>query len=88
MTVNPGFGGQKYIASMEPKIAEVHDLIARGGYDVDLEVDGGLDVDTVAGAVRSGANVIVAGSALYRDPDGLEHAVSALRSAADAASAH
>jgi ribulose-phosphate 3-epimerase len=86
MTVNPGFGGQKYIATMETKIAEVRDLIARGSFDVDLEVDGGLGVDTVAGAVRSGANVIVAGSALYRDPDGLEHAVTALRDAAEAAS--
>jgi ribulose-phosphate 3-epimerase len=85
MTVNPGFGGQKYIATMEPKIAEVRDLIARSGYDVDLEVDGGIGVDTVAGAVRNGANVIVAGSALYRDPDGLEHAVTALRAAAEAA---
>ena len=88
MTVNPGFGGQKYIATMEPKIAEVRELIARGGHDVDIEVDGGLDVDTVAGAVAAGANVIVAGSALYRDPDGLEHAVTALRAAAEAASAH
>src|SRR3954467_9889833 len=74
MTVNPGFGGQKYIASMEPKIAEVRDLIERGGYDIDVEVDGGLDIDTVGGAVSSGANVIVAGSALYRDARGLEHA--------------
>jgi ribulose-phosphate 3-epimerase len=85
MTVNPGFGGQKYIATMEPKIAEVRDLIVRGGYDVDVEVDGGLDVHTVAGSVTAGANVIVAGSALYRDPDGLEHAVTALRAAAEAA---
>jgi len=85
MTVNPGFGGQKYIATMEPKIAEVRALVERGGYDVDVEVDGGLDKDTVAGAVRSGANVIVAGSALYRDPKGLEHAVTALRAAAEAA---
>src|SRR3954447_6456670 len=69
MTVNPGFGGQKYIATMEPKIAEVRALIDRGGLDVDVEVDGGLAPDTVAGAVRSGANVIVAGSALYRDPE-------------------
>jgi len=86
MTVNPGFGGQKYISTMEPKIAEVRDLIERGGYDVDVEVDGGLDLDTVGGAVSSGANVIVAGSALYRDPDGLEHAVTALRAAAEHAS--
>jgi ribulose-phosphate 3-epimerase len=86
MTVNPGFGGQKYIATMEPKIAEVRDLIERGGYDIDVEVDGGLDVDTVGGAVAAGANVIVAGSALYRDPKGLEHAVTALRAAAERAS--
>jgi ribulose-phosphate 3-epimerase len=85
MTVNPGFGGQAYIATMEPKIAEIRTLIDRSGYSIDVEVDGGLDVDTVVGAVRAGANVIVAGSALYRDADGLEHAVKALRAAAEAA---
>lgn len=87
MTVNPGFGGQRYIATMETKIAEVLELVARSGQDIDVEVDGGLDVDTVGGAVRAGANVIVAGSALYRDPAGLEHAVTALRAAAEAARA-
>ncbi len=85
MTVNPGFGGQRYIATMEPKIAEVRAMIDRRGLDVDVEVDGGLDPHTVAGAVRAGANVIVAGSALYRDPEGLEHAVTELRAAAEAA---
>ena len=85
MTVNPGFGGQAYIATMEPKIAEVRALVEHSGYDVDVEVDGGLDNATVTGAVRAGANVIVAGSSLYRDPDGLEHAVKALRAAAEAA---
>src|SRR3954464_13950845 len=79
MTVNPGFGGQKYIATMEAKIAEVRALIDRSGHDVDVGVDGGLDNQTVVGAVDAGANVIVAGSSLYRDPDGLEHAVTALR---------
>jgi ribulose-phosphate 3-epimerase len=85
MTVNPGFGGQRYIATMEPKIAEVRAMIDRAGLDVDVEVDGGLDPQTVTGAVRAGANVIVAGSALYRDPEGLEHAVTTLRAAAEAA---
>ena len=85
MTVNPGFGGQKYIHTMEPKIAAVRELIDRSGYDVDIEVDGGLDNATVVGAVRAGANVIVSGSSLYRDPDGLEHAVKTLRAAAEAA---
>jgi ribulose-phosphate 3-epimerase len=85
MTVNPGFGGQRYIATMEPKIAEVRRLIVDGGHDCDLEVDGGIAVDTVAGAVTAGANVLVAGSALYRDPAGLDHAVGELRERATTA---
>ncbi len=81
MTVNPGFGGQAYLASMEPKIAEVRAMLATTGRDaaVDVEVDGGIGPDTVAGAARAGANVLVAGSALYRDPEGLGHAVATLR---------
>jgi ribulose-phosphate 3-epimerase len=79
MTVNPGFGGQDYIATMEPKIAAVRRAIVEGGWDCDLEVDGGIGPSTVEGAARAGANVLVAGSALYRDPLGLEHAVTELR---------
>jgi ribulose-phosphate 3-epimerase len=87
MTVNPGFGGQSYISTMEPKIAEVADMIraAGRGDDVDLEVDGGIGPDTIAAAVAAGANVLVAGSALYRDQLGLEHAVNDLRARATAA---
>jgi ribulose-phosphate 3-epimerase len=87
MTVNPGFGGQRYIATMEPKIARVREMISRAGLDdaVDLEVDGGISVDTVAGAARAGANVLVAGSALFRDGRGLGPAVADLRAAALAA---
>jgi ribulose-phosphate 3-epimerase len=85
MTVNPGFGGQSYIATMEPKIREVRALIDEGGYDIDVEVDGGIGPDTVAGAAAAGANVLVAGTALFRDPEGLEHAVSDLRARAEAA---
>ncbi|HEY8524353.1 MAG TPA: ribulose-phosphate 3-epimerase [Acidimicrobiales bacterium] len=79
MTVNPGFGGQDYIATMEPKIAAVRRLILDGGWDCDLEVDGGIGPSTVQGAARAGANVLVAGSALFRDPQGLDHAVDELR---------
>jgi ribulose-phosphate 3-epimerase len=79
MTVNPGFGGQAYIATMEPKIAQIRRMIVDGGHDCDLEVDGGISPSTVAGAARAGANVLVAGSALYRDPLGLDHAVTELR---------
>jgi ribulose-phosphate 3-epimerase len=87
MTVNPGFGGQKYIATMEPKIAEVAEMLRAAGRSdaVDIEVDGGIGPDTVAAAAAAGANVLVAGSALYRDPLGLEHAVKDLRSRALAA---
>ncbi|MBS1848278.1 MAG: ribulose-phosphate 3-epimerase [Actinobacteria bacterium] len=85
MTVNPGFGGQAYIATMEPKIARIAEMIGSSGHDVDIEVDGGIGVDTIAGAARAGANVLVAGSALYRDPAGLSHAVAELRSLAEAA---
>jgi ribulose-phosphate 3-epimerase len=87
MTVNPGFGGQSYIATMEPKIAEVRRMLEGAGLadTVDIEVDGGIGPTTVAGAATAGANVLIAGSALFKDPLGLEHAVSDLRTRAEAA---
>ena len=87
MTVNPGFGGQAYISSMEPKIAQVRAMIEASGRSdsIDLEVDGGIGPSTVAGAAAAGANLLIAGSALYRDPNGLAHAVADLRSRACAA---
>jgi ribulose-phosphate 3-epimerase len=87
MTVNPGFGGQAYIATMEPKIAEIRAMIHAAGLadSVDLEVDGGIGPSTIAGAAAAGANVLIAGSALYKDPEGLEHAVTDLRARAEAA---
>ena len=84
MTVNPGFGGQAYIASMEPKIAALRNLVLEGGHEVDIEVDGGIGPSTIQGAATAGANVLVAGSALFRDPLGLEHAVAELRALATA----
>lgn len=87
MTVNPGFGGQSYISSMEPKIREVRNMIASRGLNdsVHLEVDGGISPATIAGAAQAGANVLIAGSALYKDPKGLQHAVTELRGLATAA---
>jgi ribulose-phosphate 3-epimerase len=89
MTVNPGFGGQQYIATMEPKVREVRAMIERAGMSdrVDVEVDGGISAATVAGAAAAGANVFVSGSALFRDPQGLAHAVTELRRLATEASA-
>jgi ribulose-phosphate 3-epimerase len=85
MTVNPGFGGQAYISTMEPKIEEVRRMVDARGLDVDIEVDGGIGPATVAAAASAGANLLVAGSSLYRDPEGLEHAVTELRGLAEAA---
>lgn len=85
MTVNPGFGGQAYIATMEPKVSALRRRILERGLDVDIEVDGGIGPETIAGATAAGANVLVAGSALYRDPEGLAHAVADLRSRAETA---
>ena len=87
MTVNPGFGGQAYLPSMERKVSELAELLERRGLsdDVHVEVDGGIGPSTIAGAASAGANVLIAGSALYGDPEGLEHAVRDLRSRAEAA---
>lgn len=69
MTVNPGFGGQAYISSMEPKITELRSLLdQRGLSHVDIEVDGGISSDTIAGATSAGANILVSGSALFKYP--------------------
>ncbi|CAM8623222.1 Rpe Pentose-5-phosphate-3-epimerase [Acidimicrobiia bacterium] len=86
MTVNPGFGGQAYISTMEPKIAQLRKLIVDGGHDVDLEVDGGVGPATIGGAASAGANVFIAGSSLFRDPEGLAHATTQLRALATEAS--
>jgi len=87
MTVRPGFGGQKYIQTMEPKIAEVRQMISSANLDdkVNVEVDGGISAETVSGAAKSGANILIAGSALFRDPKGLTHAVQQIRETATSA---
>lgn len=69
MTVEPGFGGQRYMAEMEPKIAAVRKLLDARNPACDLEVDGGIDASTAPAAVRHGARVLVVGSALYAAPD-------------------
>ena len=85
MTVNPGFGGQSYIETMEPKVAQISKLIAASGRDIDLEVDGGIGVKTAGEPARAGANGMVAGSAVFRDPGGFERAITDIRDAALAA---
>lgn len=65
MTVNPGFGGQKYIPSMTRKINELRRMIDERGFDVDIAVDGGITLDNVNVVLDAGANIIVAGSSVY-----------------------
>ncbi len=81
MTVNPGFGGQAFIASMTNKIAEVKKLI--GSRRIDIQVDGGITASTTALVTAAGANVLVAGSAIFKDDDPSTYAanIAAIRSA-------
>ena len=84
MTVNPGFGGQRYIKSMEAKTAAAAAMIAESGHAIELEVDGGIAPDTVADAVAAGARVLVVGSALYRHTDGIAAAIADLQTRIEA----
>jgi ribulose-phosphate 3-epimerase len=69
MSVNPGFGGQQFIDSVLPKIAEVRSRIRKSGRDVWLEVDGGVKADNIAGIAKAGADTFVAGSAIFGSKD-------------------
>ncbi len=82
MTVNPGFGGQAYIATMANKISQARQLAQSADHLVEVEVDGGISPSTVVHAVKAGARALVAGSSLFRHPEGLKSAVSELRSLA------
>ena len=66
MTVEPGFGGQGFMSSELPKIQEVRAMITASGRDIDLEVDGGINKDTAKEVIAAGANVLVAGSAIFK----------------------
>jgi ribulose-phosphate 3-epimerase len=82
MTVNPGFGGQKYISAVEPKIARLRRMIDESGLPIELEVDGGITDQTIRGAAAAGADVFISGSWMYAYPDGKAAAVKQLRAAA------
>ena len=69
MTVNPGFGGQKFLPSTLEKIAQLHAVRDELGYDFDIQVDGGINDETVVAAYEAGANVFVAGSYVYDKVD-------------------
>jgi ribulose-phosphate 3-epimerase len=70
MTVRPGFGGQAFMEEVVPKISQAKSMVEEGGWDADIEVDGGVNLSTVEKAVRAGGQILVAGSAVFdgRDP--------------------
>jgi ribulose-phosphate 3-epimerase len=72
MTIHPGFGGQKLISETLDKVRAVRDAIARRRLDIDLEVDGGVDLSTARACVEAGANVLVAGTAVFSSSDPAE----------------
>jgi ribulose-phosphate 3-epimerase len=80
MTVNPGFGGQSFIASQLPKIRKLREMIDASGRDILLEVDGGVTPQTAPLCMEAGATALVAGSAVFKDgPDGYARNIAALR---------
>jgi ribulose-phosphate 3-epimerase len=82
MTVNPGFGGQEFIPGMLSKIHQVRTELARRSLDCEVEVDGGIHAETAPLVVAAGADVLVAGSAVYGAKDGVAAAIDRLLTAA------
>jgi ribulose-phosphate 3-epimerase len=80
MTVNPGFGGQKFIASTLTKIAQVRQLMNERGLDRDIEVDGGIHVETAPRVIKAGANLLVAGASVFASQEGVGAAIQKLLS--------
>jgi ribulose-phosphate 3-epimerase len=81
MTINPGFGGQDFIPETLPKIARARQMITQRNLHCDVEVDGGIHEATVPQVVRAGANLLVAGSAVYNDKESVAQAMDRLRRA-------
>jgi ribulose-phosphate 3-epimerase len=79
MTVNPGFGGQAFIAEMLQKIRALAERRSAHGHRFEIGVDGGINVDTARLAVRAGADVLISGSAVFHHPDGVAAAIAELR---------
>jgi ribulose-phosphate 3-epimerase len=80
MTVEPGFGGQPFILNTLQKIQEMRDMITLSKKEIFLEVDGGIDRDTAADVIDAGANVLVAGTSIFK-ADSIQAAILSLRTA-------
>ncbi|CRH93568.1 putative epimerase [Chlamydia trachomatis] len=83
MTVEPGFGGQKFLSSMMPKVQRTREAVAKSGVDVWIQVDGGISQSTIAQAADAGADTFVAGSAVFNAENAAEE-IDALRTLASA----
>jgi ribulose-phosphate 3-epimerase len=83
MTVNPGFGGQSFIASQLPKIAALRRLIEASGRNITLQADGGVTLATAGGAVEMGVDCLIAGTSVFAAPD-YAAAIAGLRATAPA----
>jgi ribulose-phosphate 3-epimerase len=81
MTINPGFGGQELIPETLPKISQARQLVTQRGLACDIEVDGGINTATIPQVVRAGANLLVAGSAVYNEKETVAQAMNRLREA-------
>jgi ribulose-phosphate 3-epimerase len=79
MTVNPGFGGQRFIESVIPKISRIRQMIDERGLDCEIEIDGGVDATTAPRVVAAGADVLVAGSSIYGGKETVAAAMDRLR---------
>ena len=79
MTVNPGYGGQSFITNMVSKIQRIRTLLDTTGGDSELEVDGGINTTTAKEVVKAGADVLVAGSAIYNNTNSVKEAISSIR---------
>jgi ribulose-phosphate 3-epimerase len=86
MTVNPGYGGQAFIPRVLPKITRLREMIDAGGLATELEVDGGVKADNVGLVIGAGADVIVAGSAVYNDKMTIAEAITHMKNAIGASS--
>lgn len=80
MTVEPGFGGQSFMADMIPKVAELHELLRTHNPACRVQVDGGIDAKTAPGIIAAGASILVAGTAVFRAKEGPAEAIRTLHS--------
>ena len=81
MTVEPGFGGQRFLTDMLPKITELSEMAHKIGTDLEIAVDGGIKADTASEVIHAGATTLISGTGVFNYPTGLEMGIKAIRNA-------